>query len=112
MGRPVHQKYKVIVNVMYVAPMLQQPSRRLNLVYSLESGILYPITTVVAVLIPLITDPGLHGNIPFDLAPVACLFSVRTSISPGVYTDEFHFNGSTGLRTNIDYRTGCTREIS
>jgi len=78
MGRPVHQKYKVIVTVMYVFPMLYSPSKGLNSLYSLESGILYPTTLVATVVLPFITDPKLHGNALFDLSPVACLLSVST----------------------------------
>ena len=97
MGRPIHQRYKLFVAAMYVPRLLLRwPSRSLTLVCSLKSRILYPVALVAATVTPLVADPGKYGNVPFDLAPLACLFSVCTLVFLRLRADYFHpdFSGT------------------
>uniref|UniRef100_A0A0W0GAK7 Uncharacterized protein n=1 Tax=Moniliophthora roreri TaxID=221103 RepID=A0A0W0GAK7_MONRR len=57
MGQPINAKYKTIVAII------------------LESGILYPLTLVVQIIIYYTTDPTGSGRIPVDLGPVVWQFA-------------------------------------
>ncbi|KAL0574919.1 hypothetical protein V5O48_007041 [Marasmius crinis-equi] len=57
MGRDVSTKYKDIV------------------VTIVESGVLYPTALIVSYIVPIITDPGHNGVVPFDPSLVSIIFT-------------------------------------
>ena len=84
MGEAVQQNYQAITAAMYVPFVSSIKSQRhSNVVRSLESGMLYPITLIVATVVPFILDPATRGsNVPVDLMGVSMLMAVRTPVSP------------------------------
>ncbi|KAK1223924.1 hypothetical protein PQX77_013203 [Marasmius sp. AFHP31] len=57
MGTSIHAKYKAIVAAV------------------LESGALYPIFLIVAMVISVVLDPDSHGTVPVDLSVISVLLS-------------------------------------
>ncbi|KAJ8077867.1 hypothetical protein PM082_002308 [Marasmius tenuissimus] len=55
--KPVHSKYKAIVVVI------------------LESGLLYPVSMIVATVIPIVLDPDSHGTVPIHAASISTLMA-------------------------------------